>query len=284
MLIALVSASGSPGVTSTALGLAARWPRPVVLVEGDPTGGSGILAGYFRAQVDHPGLVDLVIAQRSDLLADALPRLLLPIEGTKALVLVGARSHEQAAGVAQLWHPLLDALHDLEPTGTDVIVDAGRLGLNGWPHPLVMGADVVLLLVDSELPGLAAARSWAAALASDDLPGGHRTRVLLVGEGRPYGRGEVARTLGVPVLAAVAWDPVSARVYSHGRTPPNPVWWHRIGRGPEAAVKAFEASAYVRSLEAAGGAIRALPAAQSPSPFRSVLAQAGALAEEGSQR
>ena len=93
MLTVMVSASGSPGVTSTTLGLAVRWPRPVVLVEADPTGGSGILAGFFRAQLDHPGLVDLVIAQRSDLLADALPRLLLPIEGTQASVLVGSRSH-----------------------------------------------------------------------------------------------------------------------------------------------------------------------------------------------
>ena len=39
-VIALTSASGSPGVTTTALGLALLWPRPVLLVEADPTGGS----------------------------------------------------------------------------------------------------------------------------------------------------------------------------------------------------------------------------------------------------
>ncbi len=42
MIITLVSASGAPGVTTTAIGLAVRWPRPVVLVEADPKGGSGI--------------------------------------------------------------------------------------------------------------------------------------------------------------------------------------------------------------------------------------------------
>ena len=47
-VIALTSASGSPGVTTTALGLALSWPRPVLLVEADPTGASGLLAGYFR--------------------------------------------------------------------------------------------------------------------------------------------------------------------------------------------------------------------------------------------
>ena len=44
-VVCLTSASGSPGVTATAVGLAFCWPRPVLLVEADPTGGSGILAG-----------------------------------------------------------------------------------------------------------------------------------------------------------------------------------------------------------------------------------------------
>ena len=48
-LIVLTSAAGSPGVTTTAVGLALTWPRPVLLVEADPTGGSAVLAGYFRA-------------------------------------------------------------------------------------------------------------------------------------------------------------------------------------------------------------------------------------------
>ena len=56
-MIALASASGSPGVTTTALGLALLWPRPILLVEADPTGGSGLLAGYFRGTRDDPGLI-----------------------------------------------------------------------------------------------------------------------------------------------------------------------------------------------------------------------------------
>ena len=46
-VIALASASGSPGVTTTALGLALLWPRPVLLVEADPTGGSGLAGGLL---------------------------------------------------------------------------------------------------------------------------------------------------------------------------------------------------------------------------------------------
>ena len=42
----IASVSGSLGVTTLAVGLALTWPRPVVLVEADPSGGSAILAGY----------------------------------------------------------------------------------------------------------------------------------------------------------------------------------------------------------------------------------------------
>lgn len=278
MLITLAEAAGSCGVTSTALALAVHWPRPVVLVEADPSGKSGILAGFFRAQVDQPGLVELVIAHRADVLAEALPRLLLPIEGSAASVLVGVRSHEQATGVTSLWGPLLEVLRGLAGAGTDVIVDAGRLGMTGCPLPLVVGSDVTLLVVASDLPALAAARSWTASLAADEAPG-HATRLLVVGEGRPYGVREVAKTLGMPVLGTIAWAPEQVRVYSHGDPPPKPSWWRRLGSGEKAAERSFEASAYVRSVVAVGEAVRALPEAEPPTGFRSVLAQAGALVE-----
>ena len=65
-LIVLTSASGSPGVTSTALGLAMTWPRPVILVDADPTGARAIPAGYFGgAQLpnDHT-IIDLAVSHR----------------------------------------------------------------------------------------------------------------------------------------------------------------------------------------------------------------------------
>ena len=72
-VIVLVSAAGSPGVTTSALALALGWPRPVVVVEADPTGGSAVLAGYFRgATAPAGGLLDLVWAERESRLAEAL--------------------------------------------------------------------------------------------------------------------------------------------------------------------------------------------------------------------
>ncbi|HSJ59640.1 MAG TPA: hypothetical protein VK895_00290, partial [Jiangellaceae bacterium] len=80
-VIALASASGSPGVTSTALGIALLWPRPVLLVEADPTGGSGLLAGYFRGTREYDGgLIELALT--ADNLHDAIAEVALPIDNT----------------------------------------------------------------------------------------------------------------------------------------------------------------------------------------------------------
>jgi len=275
VLVTLCSAAGSPGVTTTALALALHWPRPVVLVEADPSGSSGLLAGFFRGQLDHRGLVDLVLAQRSDLLADTVPKLLYPLDGSNASVLFGLRSHEQSAGVSVLWPALLAVLRGLDPAATDVIVDGGRLGLPGYPLPLLAAADVALLVARSDLPGLAGSRSWAGALVRDDGPG-HAVRLLLIGEGGPYSAREVGKTLGLPVLASIEWAPDLARVYSHGRVPPPLPWWRHVGRGPDAEVATFEGSAYVGSLVAAAGALRSLGDASAAPPFRSVLSRAGA--------
>lgn len=270
MIVTLMSASGAPGVTTTATALAVRWPRPVVLVEADPKGGSCILAGYFRGQVDHPGLIELVMAHRAGVFAETLPRLLLPVEGTQASVLVGTRSHEQAGGLTVLWPPLVEALRDLDEMATDVIVDAGRLGAHGWPQPLVNNSDVALLAMGSDLRSLAANRSWAASLAADGGPG-QVFRVLLVGPGEPYGAGEVGKALGLPVLAGIDRDPRLARVFSHGEDIPVPPWWRG---GPRMANATFTGSVYVRSIDAASDAIRSLTVERVPTWLHDVAATA----------
>ena len=69
VMITFASASGAPGVTSTALALASSWPRRVLLVEADPSGSSALLAGFWRGSRDHTGVVDLVKAHRAGVLA-----------------------------------------------------------------------------------------------------------------------------------------------------------------------------------------------------------------------
>ncbi len=251
-IIALASASGSPGVSTTCLGLAMVWPRPVLLVEADPTGGAGVLAGYFRGQRDAAGVVELVMANRQRTLAAALPTMLVDLPGTQARVLVGTKAHEQAAGLALLWDDLVPVLQDLSHrTGQDIIVDIGRLGLDGWARPLFSAADVALLLVRDTLPSLAALRSWAATLG-DDGPG-HAVRVVTTGPRRTYSDADISATMGVPVLASIAWQPDAARVLSDGTAHPStgPFGWRTGERG-------FAQGPVMRSITALGERARAL--------------------------
>jgi hypothetical protein len=247
-LIVLLSAQGSPGVTTSALGLALTWPRPVLLVDADPTGASAVPAGYFHGELDlDTGLVDLAVSHRYGVLAEDLPRAAMRIPGTSVEFLPGARSHAQARTLIPLWEPLTDLLASLEPTGQDVIVDAGRAGLTGSPEPLITGSDLTLLTVRSTLPALVGAKSWADTLRVqfDDQGAAGNLGLLLIGPGQPYTAREVAQVLQIPVVAVLAWDPVTAEVYSRG-VPPS---------------RRFTSSALVRSLNAAGAAIRSTLAA-----------------------
>jgi hypothetical protein len=262
-LIVLTSASGSPGVTTSALGLALSWPRPCLLVEADPTGGSGILAGYFHGDVAHiGGLIDLALAHREGTLAEAIPLATMPIPDTSVQLLPGIRGHAQARSLIGLWEPLCGALQALERNGQDVIVDAGRLGLTGCPEPLIYGADLSLLVTRSTLPALSGARSWAQTLRGEfeQMGAASALGVLLVGEGEPYGAREVAKVLQVPVTASLALDQDAAAVFSRGAGPP----------------RRFESSQLLRGLRAAASAIQSVVDAN--------RASLGATPDVGSQR
>lgn len=247
-VVVLTSAAGSPGVTTSALGLALTWPRPVLLVEADPTGGSGILAGFFRGDVaSSRGLIDLALAHRDGDLAEALASAVLPLPGTDALLLPGVRGHLQSRSLGAVWGPLGAALRGLERNGQDVIVDAGRLGLEGSPRALMAGADLTLLTMRTTLPALSAARSWAASLREDFTGRGATPRLgsLLVGEGQPYRAREVRKVLGIPSTATLPWEPDVAEVFSLGASRP----------------RRFDSSPLVRALRAAGEAAHQVIAA-----------------------
>lgn len=252
-LIVLTSASGSPGVTTTALGLALAWPRPALLVDADPTGGSAIVAGYLRGSILPPeAMIELALAQQDGDLLQTLPDVSIPLPGSQARFVPGARSHEQARTLLGLWEPLTVALRSLDETGQDVIVDAGRLGLFGSPEKLLEGADLALLVTRTDLVSLAGARSWAETLRERFARAGGSASlgVLLVGEGAPFRAREVSRVLQMPVVTTLAWDPGSAAVLSHGAQPPEAGTLQRLaGRGT------WDDSPLLRSLRAARSAI-----------------------------
>lgn len=251
-VIALTSAAGSPGVTATSLGLALSWPRPVLLVEADPTGGSGLLAGFFRGAREYDGgLIELAWSAVN--VADALASVARPIKDSQVSLIAGTRSHQQAGGLRDLWEPLAEALADLESTGQDVIVDAGRLGLVGSPEPLLARADLTLLLTRTTLPALSACRSWAETLHRDSTGLGYRS-VMLIGEGQPYRAAEVSKVLDLPVLAAIADDSDAAEVYHRGAPPPKRFDTSPLARSLRAAVEAVGAQVARTQAELLEGA------------------------------
>jgi hypothetical protein len=251
-IITLASASGSPGVTTTALGLALLWPRPVLLVEADPTGGSNLLAGYFRGTREYDaGLIELALTASN--LSDALAEVARPIEGTTVSFVAGTRSHTQAGALQDLWAPLAEALGELEATGQDVIIDAGRLGLRGSPEALLDEADLALLVGRTTLPHLSSLRSWAEAFQRPALDW-HQSAVLLIGEGQPYNAREVTEVVSLPVLVSLPDDPDSAAVFSRGAQPPRRFETGPLARALDAAIASIHSTITHRRNELLEGA------------------------------
>ncbi|MBY8872046.1 ParA family protein [Micromonospora sp. PLK6-60] len=223
-IIALVSAKGSPGVTTSALACTLSWQRRLVLAECDPAGGS-ILAGYLGGALDGPrGIGELAVGElRDGNLEQAFWSQLVDLDAPKRerLLLPGVVDPVQAGSVTPLWQRFTDFFADLDKGHPpyDVLVDCGRLSVVGPPWPLLRGADVVLLVTRAQLPGLSGTRAMIRAIERDFAE--HRVppgtlRLLVVGDG--HGNAEIAKALGVPVIARLPADPRTAQVLSLGGT------------------------------------------------------------------
>lgn len=247
-LIVLASATGSPGVTTTALGLAMSWPRPVMLIDADPSGSAAIQAGYFRgADLAHdPTILDLLVSQRDATLTEDLPRMLMTIPDTEVRFLPGLLSHTQAPSMKPVWPALSRQLRSID--GRDVIVDAGRLGLTGSPVPLIYGSNLTVLTTHTTLPALRGAVVWAESMietAAEQTGVVANLGALVIGPGRPYSVKDVTRTLQLPVITAVSYDPIAAQVLSLGQ----PLPARRLGQ------RRWERTGLAKSLTAAASAI-----------------------------
>lgn len=231
-VIALTSATGAPGVTTTCLALALSWPRPVLLVEADPAGGD-ILAGYLRAEVRADrGLAYLALAARRDELAEQFPAQLVDLGQRKGpvtrLLLPGVGDPAEAAGVAAAWPRLAEFFTRLgegvhrpdEPPreALDVIVDCGRCVAPYPPTAMLAAADAVLFVVRSTLRSVSGASPVLGTLRRDMArAGGDPERIgLLVVEEGEYRSADLGRALGAPVVATMPWRVREAAVLSDG--------------------------------------------------------------------
>lgn len=222
-LISLVSLKGSPGVTTTALALAAAWPAPRrMLAELDPAGGDleirlGMAAGGG-------GLAGLAAAARRPQsghspwpfareLAGGLHVLPAPPGAEQAGACLRALA---AAGVLQ-------RLADEVASGEEVVIaDCGRLNPGAVTAQPGLLAGVVLVVTRPNLSDLAHLAGRLEVIAEHAKAAG---LVLVTGAGPPrgdpaYPAAEISQALGTPVLASMPADPRGVAALMAGRGQP----------------------------------------------------------------
>jgi hypothetical protein len=249
---ALVSAGGSPGVTTTALALALAWPSQVIVAECDPSGGD-VLAGLFAGHLTGKnGLLPLAMeaVRGADAAAAALWRELVDLDHEHSrLLLAGISDPRQAAGIAPSW-PALAAAFAAVPA--DVVADCGRLDAAPVTAPVLMAADLAVLVLRPSLRQISKAAQRIEMLA-DLLGGTQRLVTLLVGEGTHSAR-EIAKVLKIPVAGSLPSDHKTASVLSDGA----------------GSRRGLAARPLVRAAGAAGRALRDAAAAAGPPPARPI--------------
>lgn len=242
-VLLLASASGAPGVTTTALGLALNWPREVLLADCDRDPAQVLLAGRLRgAEHDGKGLSGLASAQRErrlhQLVLDsqtiALPGS-LEADPVRRRYLPGFTHQASALLFESVWPVLATQLCAMRDA--DSLIDAGRIGREGLPEALVRASDAILVVCRTNLPALAGLRLHLPPLL-ESVPrfaSAAEVGLVLIGEGQPYGRSEIERQFAVPVWAVIDFAPKSAAVWFEGL--------------PE--TRRFSASSYARSVRKA---------------------------------
>ena len=220
-VVAIAAGKGSPGATTTAVALAAVWPRPCVLAECDPAGGDIVFR--LRADGGRPlaadrGLVSLATAARAGVTATLVGEHAQVTEGGLP-VLVGTASEQHTAALAGSW-PVVSAA--FTASDCDVIVDVGRLSPT-TPVTLLPTADVVVLMCRATPASVGHTRHALDQLRRDRVD----PRVMVVGQGEDTvqvrdalrGHGEL------DVIGPLAFDAAGAAGLS-GQ------WTRRLDRTP----------------------------------------------------
>lgn len=219
-LICFASQKGSPGVTLSALAVAAAWPnlagRRKLLVEADPDG--GVLAVRYRLGRE-PGLLSLVGAGRGGMSRDGLWNHTQRLPGGLPVVVAPDRPEQTTAALTASGSALGEWLQSLDDV--DVIADVGRLGVSSPAIPFATSADLLLMV----------ARPTAAQIQ----PGAERLATLarstkhvgwcLIGT-KPYSAAEVEEVHGIRVVGTLADDPKGATALEAGTSQ------HRRVRSP----------------------------------------------------
>jgi MinD-like ATPase involved in chromosome partitioning or flagellar assembly len=235
--ITLLSAKGSPGVTTLAVALTLAWSagsggRRALLVDADPAGGdtaAGVLRGAVPVGAGMLALASVrgVPAGR----AVAAASTALRADGAAQLI-PGVPDAARAGALPLAWDRLNEARAALADQHVDLLVDAGRLEAQAdvaW----VEQADLVLLVVRPTLPAVTAAHRWVAARRPTAAGTGGQLALVVVESPAPYRADEVATAVGLPLQGVIPYDPTHAQVHAEGAP----------------AGRAFARSAYARAIQ-----------------------------------
>lgn len=277
-VLAFGAAKGSPGVTTTVLALAARWPahREPLVVEADPAGGDLVsrltsLDGERGGLRDSPSTVQLAASARSGLSDQAVLEHLQRLPGpgeVRALVAPPSPFAASTAVTALVAAGFGDRLRGL--VGLDALIDVGRIDVASPALHLVRWLGSVVLVARPTLADVLHTRELVASLRS----AGVRASLVLVGE-RPYSPAEVVDTIvHAPLVGVLPDDPVGARALCGDAKSPKVLTRTRLVRAAGDVAARFAPSAPTTTAPQgqAPGAPPAAPAvvpppAPSPTPW-----------------
>lgn len=207
-LVMVGSLKGAPGVTTTALALAATWPRPALLAELDPDGGDiryRLDAADGRPFDRDPGLLTYAgeIMEGPDV-RDHVQELPGGLE-----LLLGLPGGDDSEALHRRWAPV-GALLSATPD-RDVVADCGRIHPLSPAEELFPYASALLLVTRPTVDGVAHLRARVEAM--DDAPPIYVAVVTGPADSRSTRQVQVVlddAELPATVLGRIAYDPLGA--------------------------------------------------------------------------
>lgn len=226
-IVVLTQAAGSPGTSTTALGLTLAWPSQAILVEADPAG-STIVSGWYRSSITSTerNLINVVTGgYRSD--EDMAEKLLGQctimdgVQDQTRLFMIGLVDPAQAPALQDWWELIGQGFRALSDQGWTVIVDAGRLTQASYPMPLLAEADQVLLVCRGTLASMLRSHPMAGQLQQTLAGYGRADRLGLTvidsGHGAlGYSAGDGGKAFRTTLSLAIPEDREGAAVLSDG--------------------------------------------------------------------
>lgn len=218
MLWALTSAKGSPGVTTTALALAATArPRPGAAVwhahaeQDTPPADETLIVELDQAGGDlecwcgphgEPGLLRAVTDLRDKTGGERLSRHAVELVPGVDAVVAPTTEGSMTAALRSAADGFADAIGAAPGT---TIVDVGRWSPAASLHTtrVVRKATVAVVVCRSALAGVEHTRALVATLQGAT----RRVAVVMVGGDSPYSSEEVSAVVNAPVAGVLPWDP-----------------------------------------------------------------------------